>query len=159
GGARGGSAPRARRCGDAVAPPARARRAVAASRGRPVSQSPLHDRPPARRHGAVRRRGRLGARTLGFFWSTTLVAIVIGFLVAALVLPLASVTAAEQAALRTAGDADSAFVRRAAQDLPTGARFLVELIPANPVRAAVEGNLLPVIVFTTIFAVAAAALP
>ncbi len=109
--------------------------------------------------GNVRRLGRLGARTLGFFWSTTLVAIVIGFLVAALVLPLASVTAAEQAALRAAGDADSAFGRRAAQDLPTGARFLVELIPANPVRAAVEGNLLPVIVFTTIFAVAAAALP
>jgi Na+/H+-dicarboxylate symporter len=109
--------------------------------------------------GDVRRLGRLGARTLGFFWSTTLVAIVIGFLVAALVLPLAPVTAAEQVALRAAGDADSAFVHRAAQDLPTGARFLIELIPANPVRAAVEGNLLPVIVFTTIFAVAAAALP
>src|SRR5438034_11832435 len=38
-------------------------------------------------------------------------------------------------------------------------RSIVELIPANPVRAAVDGNLLPFIVFTTIFAVAAAALP
>jgi Na+/H+-dicarboxylate symporter len=35
----------------------------------------------------------------------------------------------------------------------------VELIPKNPVQAAVDGNLLPVIVFTTIFGVAAAALP
>jgi Na+/H+-dicarboxylate symporter len=35
----------------------------------------------------------------------------------------------------------------------------VELIPANPVKAAVDGNLLPVIVFVTFFAVAAAALP
>jgi len=35
----------------------------------------------------------------------------------------------------------------------------VELIPSNPVRAAVDGNLLPLIVFITIFAAAAAALP
>src|SRR5213076_2955641 len=32
-------------------------------------------------------------------------------------------------------------------------------IPSNPVRAAVDGNLLPLIVFVTIFGVAAAALP
>ena len=35
----------------------------------------------------------------------------------------------------------------------------MELIPSNPVRAAVDGNLLPLIVFITIFAVAAATLP
>src|SRR5437762_2883611 len=42
---------------------------------------------------------------------------------------------------------------------PLGSRFLVELIPANPVRAAIDGSLLPLIVATAIFAVAAAALP
>src|SRR5437667_126366 len=46
---------------------------------------------------------------------------------------------------------------------PLGTLFLnllsVELIPANPVRAAVDGNLLPLIVFTTICAVSAAGLP
>src|SRR6059036_3160863 len=94
--------------------------------------------------GDLRRVGRLGMRTLGFFWGTTLAAIVIGFGVAALCLAAA---------------ADSGFVRHAAEQIPTGARFIVELIPANPVRAAVDGNLLPFIVFTTIFAVAAAALP
>lgn len=109
--------------------------------------------------GDLRRLGRLGARTLGFFWITTLAAILIGFLTAALFLPFAPITRAQQAALRAAAAADSSFVRHAAAEIPTGARFLVELIPANPVRAAVEGNLLPVIVFTTIFAVAAAALP
>src|SRR2546427_711341 len=50
-------------------------------------------------------------------------------------------------------------VLHAAEQIPTGARFIVELIPSNPVRAAVDGNLLPLIVFITIFAVAAAALP
>jgi proton glutamate symport protein len=109
--------------------------------------------------GDLRRVGRLGARTLGFFWGTTVAAIVIGFVVAALLLPLAPITAEQQAALRNAALADSSFVRHAAEQIPTGARFIVELIPANPVRAAVDGNLLPLIVFITIFAVAAAALP
>ncbi|MGH7548483.1 MAG: dicarboxylate/amino acid:cation symporter [Gemmatimonadales bacterium] len=109
--------------------------------------------------GNLKSVGRLGVRTLGFFWGTTLAAILIGFVLAALFLPLGAMTPDQQAALRQAAAADSAFVRRAAEQIPTGARFIVELVPANPVRAAVEGNLLPLIVFTTIFAVAAAGLP
>jgi len=109
--------------------------------------------------GNIKSVGRLGVRTLGFFWGTTLAAILIGFVLAALFLPLGAMTPDQQAALRQAAAADSALVRRAAEQIPTGARFIVELVPANPVRAAVEGNLLPLIVFTTIFAVAAAALP
>jgi Na+/H+-dicarboxylate symporter len=109
--------------------------------------------------GDLRRVGRLGARTLGFFGATTIAAIVIGFLIAGVMLPLAPVTPEQQAALRDAARSDPSFVRHAAAQLPTGARFLVELIPRNPVSAAVDGNLLPLIVFITIFAVAAAALP
>ena len=88
--------------------------------------------------GDLRRVGRLGVRTLGFFWGTTLVAIVIGFGVAALFLPLAAITPQQQAALRLAAAADSGFARHAAEQIPTGVRFIVELIPANPVRAAVD---------------------
>ena len=109
--------------------------------------------------GDLRRVGRLGIRTLAFFWAMTLAAILIGFVVAALILPLAPITADQQAALRQAAAADSGAVRHAAEQIPTGARVIVELIPSNPVKAAVDGNLLPLIVFITIFAVAAAALP
>lgn len=109
--------------------------------------------------GDLRRVGRLGARTLGFFGVTTIAAIAIGFLVGALFLPLTAVTPDQQAALRSAARADSSFVHHAAEQIPGGARFIVELIPTNPVRAAVDGNLLPLIVFVTIFAVAASALP
>src|SRR5712692_792703 len=109
--------------------------------------------------GDLRRVGRLGIRTLAFFWGTTLVAILIGFGVAALLLPLTHITPDQQAALRQAAAADSGAVWHAAEQITTGARFIVELIPSNPVRAAVDGNLLPLIVFVTIFAVAAAALP
>jgi len=109
--------------------------------------------------GDLRRVGRLGVRTLGFLWGTTLAGIVIGFVVAGLLLPLAPITPDQQAALRQTVAADSGAVGHAAEQIATGARFIVELIPSNPVRAAVDGNLLPLIVFITIFAVAAAALP
>src|SRR5256712_1651931 len=109
--------------------------------------------------GDLRRVGRLGVRTLGFLWGTTLAAIVVGFVVAALLLPLAPITPDQQAALRQTAAADSGAVGHAAEQITTGGRFIVELIPSNPVRAAVDGNLLPLIVFITIFAVAAAALP
>src|SRR2546429_261882 len=109
--------------------------------------------------GDLRRVGRLGVRTLGFFWGTTLAAILIGVGVAALLLPLAPITPDQLAELRQAAAADSGAVGHAAEQIATGARFIVELIPSNPVRAAVDGNLLPLIVFITIFAVAAAALP
>src|SRR5881409_3265931 len=109
--------------------------------------------------GDLRRVGRLGIRTLAFFWGTTLAAILIGLGVAALLLPFTHITPDQQAALREAAATDSGAVRHAAEQITTGARFIVELIPSNPVRAAVDGNLLPLIVFVTIFAVAAAALP
>jgi len=109
--------------------------------------------------GDLRRVGRLGIRTLAFFWGSTLAAILIGLGVAALLLPFTHITPDQQAALRQAAAADSGAVRHAAEQITTGARFIVELIPSNPVRAAVDGNLLPLIVFVTIFGVAAAALP
>ena len=107
--------------------------------------------------GNVRRLSRLGARTLGFFWGSTIVAIAIGFLVAGVLLPLAPLPAELQAAMRQA--ADSVAVPAGAAQPPTVARFVVELVPANPLRAAVDGSLLPLIVFITIFGVAAAMLP
>jgi len=109
--------------------------------------------------GNLNRVGRLGLRTIAFFWGTTLVAIVIGFAVGALILPHGALSPEQQATLRTAATADSSFVRRAVEQIPSGARFVVDLIPANPLRAAVDGNLLPVIIFVTILAVAAATLP
>ena len=109
--------------------------------------------------GDLRTVGRLVVRTLAFFWSSSIAAIIIGFLVASLVLPRAAVTPEQQVALRAAAAADPGVIQRAAENIPTGARFIVELIPANPFKAAADGNLLPVIVFVTIFAVAAATLP
>src|SRR2546428_11845095 len=75
--------------------------------------------------GDLRRVGRHGIRTLAFFWGTTLAAILIGLGVAALLLPLTHITPHPQAALRRAAAADSRAPRRAAEQITTGARFIV----------------------------------
>ena len=109
--------------------------------------------------GDLRTVGRLVVRTLTFFWATAIVAILLGFLVGALMLPHAAVTPEQQTALRAAAGADATFIQRAAENIPTGLQFLVQLVPANPFKAAADGNLLPVIVFVRIFGIAAATLP
>ncbi|HYU09016.1 MAG TPA: dicarboxylate/amino acid:cation symporter [Gemmatimonadales bacterium] len=109
--------------------------------------------------GDLRTVGRLVVRTLAFFWATALAGIVLGFVVAAAVLPRAAVTPEQQVALRAAQGGDQGLIQRAAETIPSGAQFIVQLVPANPFKAAAEGNLLPVIVFVTIFGIAAASLP
>ena len=109
--------------------------------------------------GDLRTVGRLVVRSLAFFWATAIAAIVIGFLVAAALLPGSFMSPEQQTALRAAAGADVSVIQRTAETIPTGLQFLVQLVPANPFKAAADGNLLPVIVFVTIFGVAAAALP
>lgn len=109
--------------------------------------------------GDLRQVGRLGVRTMGFYWGTTIVAIGLGFLLGGLLLPLGAMAPEQQSALRDLAAGDAGTLRGAAEQLPGVARFLVDLIPANPVKAAVDGALLPLVVFVTIFAAAAAALP
>lgn len=98
------------------------------------------------RLGDARAIGRLGVRTLAFFWSTTLVAIVTGMAIMRLALPLAPTTIA------ATGGAD------AVQKLPTTAEFLVSLVPVNPIAAAANGQLLPLIVFMACVGAAASTL-
>jgi len=108
--------------------------------------------------GDLRTLGRMLGRTLAFFWATALAGIVLGFAVGAVLLPQTALTPDQQAAVRVAGGADATVIQHAAESIPTGAAFIVQLVPANPFKAAADGNLLPVIVFITIFAVAAASL-
>lgn len=88
------------------------------------------------RIGDPRRLGRTGTHTLAFFWSTTLVAIVVGMGAMQLFLPLAPAAAPPSI--------DAPPTAR----IPGVGEFLVSLVPPNPVAAAADGSLLPLIVFT-----------
>jgi len=111
------------------------------------------------RLGDLRTVGRLVVRTFAFFWATAIAGIVIGFVVASLMLPESALTEEQQTAVRAAAGADVGVLQRTAESIPGGLQFIVQLVPANPFKAAADGNLLPVIVFVTIFGIAAATLP
>ena len=98
------------------------------------------------RLGSSKAVGKLGGSAFGFFWGTTLPAIVIGMgfmTVAMAIWPVAfeAPTTVEEV-----------------QELPGLLDLVLSLIPANPFAAAADGALLPLIVFTLFTAAAAGAL-
>ncbi len=98
--------------------------------------------------------GRLGGRTLLVFVAMLASLAVVVVPVTKAVFGLLGVRAAEAPPL-PAGAAEAAQLL-AANPKQSLAAWLVSLVPANPIAAASGGSLLPVIVFTLLFALAAA---
>ncbi len=99
--------------------------------------------------GDLRRLGRMGAITMGFFAIAAIVGVLLGMGIMRMMLPWAS-----EAATQPVRDA---AVEASTSLLPI--QFLLDLIPSNPFQVAAEGALLPLIVFTVLVAAAAGALP
>ncbi len=98
------------------------------------------------RLGDPRKLGRLGGFSLAFFWLTTVVAIFVGMGLMRIGLVFSPDVSPPDAA------------QQMTTELPGVVEFLVSLIPSNPFGAAAEGALLPLIVFTVLFAAAAGTL-
>lgn len=102
--------------------------------------------------GSGARIGTLGLRALGICFAMLSVVAVFTALVAPWLLQLLSLDPASTASLR-----DSAHLTMPAADLSFRG-WLVSLVPANPIKAAADGALLPVVLFTLIYAFALARL-
>lgn len=98
------------------------------------------------RLGDPRKLGRLGGFSVAFFWLTTVVAIFVGMGLMRIGLIFSPDVSPPDTA------------EQIAPHLPGVVEFLVSLIPSNPFGAAAEGALLPLIVFTVLFAAAAGTL-
>jgi len=98
----------------------------------------------------VRALGRLGARVVVLFLALLAGTAVVSALVAPPLLTRTPIDATTAATLRA--HADSAAP--AGAQLPTLRGFVVGLVPTNPVRAAADGEMLPLIVFVLLFALA-----
>jgi proton glutamate symport protein len=108
---------------------------------------------------SLRSMGRLGGSALLFFLATLAV---IGLYTALLAPPLlAGLTIDPQAAasLRATAASSSQQVVATVRGMGGIAQRLVELVPPNPVRAAADGTMLPLIVFTVIFGAALSRIP
>ena len=97
---------------------------------------------------------RLGGRTLVIFVVLLVLASALAVVAAPPLVAMYDIDPEAAAALRA-----RATMPEGPVELPTVRGFLLGLIPVNPLRAAVEGAMLPLIVFTALFALATTQLP
>ena len=107
--------------------------------------------------GDVRRLGRIGTRSLAYFLITTIIASSIGLCLGVLVKPGTSLNpdVRDRIAAEYQAGADESAVAAEAVSLTDQ---LVEIIPRNPIAAAANMNLLPLIFATLVFGAAASVL-
>ncbi len=98
--------------------------------------------------------GRLGRRAIVFYVVTLFVAAGFAALVGPIAFSAISIDPAAVEALRASTAEASARATETARTVPTFAQWLVDLVPANPIKSAADGAMLPLIVFTLAFAIA-----
>ena len=97
--------------------------------------------------------GRVGWRALVVFIALVFIGAVFGAIVAEPILAW-MIDPASTAAVRSGASELAGAAQEGATRLPTFAQWLVDLVPANPIRAAADGAMLPLIVFSLVFGVA-----
>ncbi len=96
--------------------------------------------------------GRVGWRALLLFIVFVLGGAIFGAIIAEPVLAW-MIDPASTASVR-AGASDPVTVAEQARRLPSFAQWLIDLVPPNPIRAAADGAMLPLIIFSLLFGVA-----
>jgi Na+/H+-dicarboxylate symporter len=98
--------------------------------------------------------GRIGGKTLGYYLCTTAIAVTLGLALSQIIQPGARVdeTTRTELSERYGGDAQARM--DLAEGAPTTVETLLSMIPRNPVQAAAEMDLLPLIFFTIVFGAA-----
>jgi Na+/H+-dicarboxylate symporter len=104
--------------------------------------------------GDLRKLGRIGGKTLVYYMLTTAAAVTIGLVLSNLIRPGSRVSAATRDELSARYGGDAAARMDLANNAPGWVETLLGIIPRNPVQAAAEMDLLPLIFFTICFGAA-----
>ena len=102
--------------------------------------------------------GRLGVRALVTFATLLVAAGLIALAIAPPLLARIPLTPEVTERLRASATTAASSTVTAVQQLPTLTQRIIETIPANPIRAAADGAMLPLVVFTLVLALAVARL-
>jgi len=101
--------------------------------------------------------GRLGLWALGFFLMTTIVAVIVGLVVAEWIAPGAYIDQqAIQASLSTVPLTTKAAALPGVSEIP---QLLVHLLPKDPLSTLVSGNMLQIVIVAVILGIALVAIP
>jgi Na+/H+-dicarboxylate symporter len=104
--------------------------------------------------GDLAKLGRIGGKTIGFYLCTTAIAVTIGLVVSNVVKPGSRIDDSTRDALSARFEGDAMSRMQLAEDAPKVVEVLLNIIPRNPVQAAANLELLPLIFFTILFAAA-----
>ncbi len=104
--------------------------------------------------GDIRRLGRIGGKTIVYYIGTTAIAVSIGLLISNLVQPGSRIDPATRDSLVTAFSDQAAGAMTLAAEKPSVRETLIAMVPTNPITAAAQGDLLPLIIFSIIFGAA-----
>lgn len=109
--------------------------------------------------GDLRSLGRVGARTLGYFLFTTALAVTLGLFLVNSLRPGEGLPADVSRGLIETyrGDAQERLGASAAEEF--GIQTFVDIVPRNPIRAAADTEMLPVIFFAILFGAALTLIP
>lgn len=100
----------------------------------------------------------VGARAFVTFVGLLGLSLLVGLFVVPLLFTRLHIDPATSEALRASAVAGAREVGEAAKAVPTFTQFLVNLVPTNPVKAAADGAMLPLVVFALAFGLALLAL-
>jgi DAACS family dicarboxylate/amino acid:cation (Na+ or H+) symporter len=109
--------------------------------------------------GDLRRLGRIGGKTIGFFVFTTGLAVTLGLILVNLVRPGEGLDPAVSSALLAQYSTQAAATVQAAETTGFGINTFIAIVPRNIVRAMADGEMLGLIFFTLVFGVALTRLP
>ncbi|HEX6135998.1 MAG TPA: dicarboxylate/amino acid:cation symporter [Longimicrobiales bacterium] len=109
--------------------------------------------------GDLSKLGRVGGKTIGFFLFTTFLAVALGLVLANLIEPGGAIDPAVRAALLAEYSGQAAERVSMSETNGFGIQTFIAIVPRNPIKAAVDGNMLGVIFFTLLFGIALTRIP
>ncbi|MGQ0814080.1 MAG: dicarboxylate/amino acid:cation symporter [Gemmatimonadota bacterium] len=98
--------------------------------------------------------GSVGGRAVAMFFAILLAAAFFSVLVAPAALSFLHIDPQAAAALRASASEASASALEGAQKIQSARQWLIDLVPINPVKAAADGAMLPLIIFAVAFGMA-----
>ena len=104
--------------------------------------------------GDFRKLGRMGGRTIGLFFGTTVVALAIGVGLANLIKPGGMMSDVDRAKLLASYEGGATSTVSNAAEAPSFVDQLISVVPSNPVHSLANGEMLQIIFFGLMFGVA-----
>ena len=101
--------------------------------------------------GDLRKLGRIGFKTIAYFMVTTVIAIIIGLGLANIIKPGAGLNETVKAQLYSDYQDKADISIQRLEDKPSAVEILVGIIPTNPIKALIDGNMLQIIFLALLF--------